>query len=160
MPDYNQQRTDVDLVDEIYRMKVQRRLPWREIHRLLDTDLSVSALRQKYLRAYPRVTDQERAQQRELENEKLDDLEAHWMSLYLRNVPNAAREDNPAGDEDYVVKALRGMNTVHKSRVTLNGLAEPKVVKIERDDDGIQAEIDLLLAEEAAKKRAEEDVIL
>lgn len=148
--DANKIKAEKELLDEIYRLKVQRRLPWRAIAQ--EVGLGHEACRRRYLKSYPRITDEEREAQREIENDKLDDSEARWFEMYAR-----ARQSD---DDQTAAKALDGMTRVHRSRVELNGLAVPvrREIVVTRED--LENELDAFLMglDEADRQRIESDV--
>lgn len=112
--------------DEIFRLRIEQRLPWRAIGQRVG--LSHTQARTRFYAANPPISDEEREAIRDEENAKLDDLEARWLQSFARSQPRPDAEGKPipgTGDEAALQRALVGLDRVHARRVKLNGVAMP-----------------------------------
>jgi hypothetical protein len=124
--------TDID--HAIFDARVRRRMTWREVG--ADVGMSFSAARERFYRRLQAVTPAEVEAMREEENLKFDENERHLITLYA--------EARQRGEVAAAVSAVRGLDSISRSRRQLNGLDAPQRLEISSVE--ARSEIDQLLA--------------
>lgn len=124
---------DWDEIDHaIYDHRIRLHKTWREVGEAVG--LSFTTCRQRFYKCMERVTPAEVEDMRTEENMRLDDIE--------RKLVQAAELAGEAGDFNNLLKAIKEVHAVHRSRSQLNGLPMPVRAEINVTFDELNSRVD------------------